>query len=150
VEERNLVAINLMKRFFSPLPLWQDNGLALIRIVTGGFLIYHGCEMFDTPAMNEYFKWDMFKDSSNARIFVYSGKAAEFVSGILLVLGLFTRIACIIVICTLGYIAFFVGHGKIWYEDQYPFLFVVIGFIFIFTGPGAFSLDNVILKNKSD
>ena len=139
-----------MKRFFSSLPLWQDNGLALIRIVTGGFLIYHGCEMFDTPAMNEYFKWDMFKDSSNARIFVYSGKVAELVSGILLVLGLFTRIACIIVICTLGYIAFFVGHGKIWYEDQYPFLFVLIGFIFIFTGPGSFSLDSVILKNKSD
>lgn len=139
-----------MKRFFSSLPLWQDNGLALIRIVTGGFLIYHGCEMFDTPAMNEYFKWDMFKDSSNARIFVYSGKVAELVSGILLVLGLFTRIACIIVICTLGYIAFFVGHGKIWYEDQYPFLFVLIGLIFIFTGPGSFSLDSVILENKSD
>ena len=139
-----------MKRFFSPLPLWQDNGLALIRIITGGFLIYHGWEMFNTPVMSEYFKWDMFKDSSMARIFVYGGKAAELLSGILLVLGLFTRVACIILICTLGYIAFFVGHGKIWYEDQYPFLFVVIGFIFIVTGPVSFSLDNVIFKNKSE
>jgi putative oxidoreductase len=139
-----------MKRFFSPAPLWQSNGLALIRIGVGGFLIYHGCEMFDTPVMNEYFKWDMFKDSSLARISVYGGKVAELLSGIMLVLGLFTRIACIILICTLGYIAFFVGHGKIWYEDQYPFLFVVIGLIFIFTGPGAFCLDNVIFKNKSD
>jgi putative oxidoreductase len=139
-----------MKSFFSPAPLWQNNGLGLIRIITGGFLIYHGYEMFDTPVMNEYFKWDMFKDSSLARILVYGGKVAELLSGILLVLGLFTRVACIILIFTLGYIAFFVGHGKIWYEDQYPFLFVVIGFIFIFTGPGAFSLDNVIFKNKND
>ena len=139
-----------MKRFFSPLPLWQNNGLALIRVLTGGFLIYHGWEMFDTPAMNEYFKWDMFKDSSVARIFVYGGKVAELLSGILLVLGLFTRVACIILICTLSYIAFFVGQGKICYEDQYPFLFVVIGLIFIFTGPGAFSLDKVIFKNKND
>lgn len=139
-----------MKRFLSPLPLWQDNGLALIRIVTGSFLVYHGSEMFDTAAMSEYFKWDMFKESTSAKFFVYGGKVAEFLSGILLVLGLFTRIACIALICTLGYIAFFVGHGKVWYEDQYPFLFVVIGFIFIFTGPGAFSLDKVIFKNKND
>lgn len=139
-----------MKRFFSPLPLWQNNGLAVIRIIVGGFLIYHGCEMFDTPVMNEYFKWDMFKDSSMATVSVYGGKVAELLSGILLVLGLFTRLACIILICTLGYIAFFVGHGKIWYEDQYPFLFVVIGVMFIFTGPGSFSLDNVIFKTKND
>src|SRR4030095_11479318 len=138
-----------MKRFLSPLPLWQDNGLALIRIVIGGFLIYHGWEMFDTPVMNEYFKWDMFKDSPLARVSVYGGKVAELLTGILFVLGLFTRIDCIIFICTLCYIAFFVGNGKICYEDQYPFLFVVIGFIFIFTGPGSFSLDNVIFKSKN-
>src|SRR6476646_3390638 len=138
-----------MKRFFSPLSLWQSNALALIRIVVGGFIIYHGCEMFDTAAMNEYFRWDMFKDSSLAKFSVYGGKVAELLSGILFVLGLLTRIACIIVICTLGYIAFFVGNGKIWYEDQYPFLFVVIGVIYIFTGPGSFSLDNVIFKNKN-
>ena len=139
-----------MRRFFLPLPLWQNNGIALIRISVGGFLIYHGCEMFDTPAMNEYFKWDMFKDSSLARVSVYGGKVAELLSGILLVLGLFTRIACLISIFTLCYIAFFVGHGKIWYEDQYPFLFVVIGFVFIFTGPGSLSLDNVIFKKQND
>jgi putative oxidoreductase len=139
-----------MRRFFSPLPIWQREALAAIRVVVGGFLVYHGCEMFDTPAMNEYFKWDMFKDSSMAKFFVYGGKVAELLSGILLLLGFLTRIACIILICTLGYIAFFVGHGKIWYEDQYPFLFVVIGFIFFFTGPGSFSLDNVIFKNKID
>jgi putative oxidoreductase len=139
-----------MKRFFSPLPLWRGKGLASVRIIVGGFLIYQGWEMFDTPVMNEYFKWDIFKDSSFAKLFVYGGKVAELLSGVLLVLGLFTRIACIILICTLGYVAFFVGHGKIWYEDQYPFLFVVIGLIFFFTGPGSFSLDSVIFKNKID
>jgi putative oxidoreductase len=92
----------------------------------------------------------MFKDSSLAKFFVYGGKVAELLSGVLLAVGLFTRIACTILICTLGYIAFFVGHGKIWYEDQYPFLFVVIGSIFFFTGPGSFSLDSAIFKIKSD
>lgn len=79
---------------------------------------------------------------------VYIGKAAELVGGILLSLGLFTRIACVILIIVMSYIAFFVGHGKIWYEDQHPFLFVLLAFIFFFTGPGNFSLDKLIFNNK--
>jgi putative oxidoreductase len=133
-----------MSKFFSPSPIWQNNGLALIRIIIGGFLIYHGWEIFNGAIMNEYLKWDMFKDSSLQKLLVYAGKASELVCGVLFLVGLFTRVACIILICTMAYIAFFVGHGKIWYDDQYPFLFVILGFIFIFTGPGAFCLDRLI------
>lgn len=147
---KNSQAINQsMNKIFSPLPLWQTNGIALIRIIIGLSLIYHGSEMFDRGTMNDYFKWDMFKDSPFSKISVYGGKASELISGLLLLMGLLTRVACLMVICTLGYVAFFVGHGKVWYEDQYPFLFVLFGFIFIFTGPGAFSLDNVIFKSKT-
>jgi putative oxidoreductase len=138
-----------MSMFFSPSPIWQNNGLALIRIIIGGFLIYHGWEIFNGTIMNEYLKWDMFKDSSLQKLLVYAGKASELVCGILLLIGLFTRVACIILICTMAYIAFFVGHGKIWYDDQYPFLFVILGFIFIFTGPGAFCLDRLIFTSKT-
>ncbi len=136
----------MMNNFFSSLPLWQNNGIGIIRMVIGISLIYHGWEMFDTPVMNEYLKWDMFKDSSLSKFMVYGGKTSEFISGVLLLFGLFTRVACIILICTMVYIAFVVGHGKVWYEDQYPFLFAIIGFIFIFTGPGSFSLDKVVFK----
>jgi putative oxidoreductase len=135
-----------MNKFFSPLPLWQNNGIAIIRMLIGVSLIYHGCEIFDTAAMNEYLKWDMFKNSSFSKFMVYGGKASELLSGVLLLIGFFTRLACTILICTMVYIAFVVGNGKIWYEDQYPFLFAIIGFIFIFTGPGSFSVDNVVFK----
>lgn len=137
-----------MNAFFSPLPLWQNNGLALIRIIVGGFLIYHGCEMFDTAVMNGYLEWDIFKGSM-AKIYVYGGKVSELICGLLLITGLLTRFACIMLIGTMAFIAFFVGHGKIWYEDQYPFLFVLIGFMFIFTGPGALSLDRMLFNNKN-
>ena len=134
-----------MNAFFSPMPLWQNNGLALIRVVIGVSLVYHGWEMFDTAAMDEYLKWDLFKNSFGKAV-VYGGKAAELLGGILLMLGLFTRIACVIIVCTMAYIAFLVGHGKIWYEDQYPFLFVLFGFVFIFTGPGSLSLDRAFFR----
>jgi uncharacterized membrane protein YphA (DoxX/SURF4 family) len=78
---------------------------------------------------------------------VYIGKATELIGGILLFLGLFTRVACLILIIVMSYITFFVGHGKIWYEDQHPFLLVLFALTFIFTGPGNFSLDKMIFKN---
>ena len=136
-----------MKKFFSSSPVWQNTGLALIRIIVGLFMIYHGWEMFDTELMNKYLEWDMFKNPS-AKTMIYAGKVAELIAGILLVLGLFTRIAAILVIGTLGYIAFFVGNGKVWADAQHPFLFVLLGLLFFFTGPGKYSLDHVLFNRK--
>ncbi len=136
-----------MKRFFSAAPLSQPAGLALIRWTVGAFLIYHGWEIFSEAKMNEYLKWDSFKHSTG-KLMVYSGKAAELIAGILFVLGLFTRIAALLTIGVMCYITFFLGHGKIWYEDQYPFLFILLALVFIFTGPGNFSLDKLIFNNK--
>ena len=136
-----------MNRFFSPAPLWQSTGLALVRLAVGIFFIYHGWEMFDQAIINRYLGWEQFKNPSG-KLMVYSGKAGELIAGILLVLGLFTRIACLLIIGVMGYIAFFVGKGIIWYDDQHPFLFVLLGFVFFFTGPGDFSLDKLIFKKK--
>jgi len=111
-------------------------------------MIYHGWEVFDTKTMNSYLEWDMFKNSSFSKFMIYAGKGAELVGGIFLLLGLFTRIALLVLIGTLAYIAFFVGHGKIWYEDQYPFLFVLLFLVLFFTGPGKFSLDYKLFGNK--
>jgi putative oxidoreductase len=134
-----------MNRFLSSQPLVQDFGLGLVRIFIGAFLIYHGREVFDTVAMNKYLEWDIFKNSSG-KTMVYAGKASEFISGILLVLGLFTRIAALLVIGTLGYISFFLGNGEIWMDAQHPFLFVLFGVVFLFVGGGKLSLDNLIFK----
>jgi hypothetical protein len=48
----------------------------------------------------------------------------------------------------MSYIAFFVGHGKVWYEDQHPFLLVLLAMVFFFTGPGNISLDKMIFKKS--
>lgn len=137
-----------MNSFFSSGPIWQTTGLTLIRLIVGFFMMYHGYEIFDEKIMNKYFQWDMFKNSSTAKTMVYVGKAAELVGGILLFFGLFTRIACIMLIMTMAYITFFVGHGKVWYEDQHPFLLVLLALVFFFTGPGNASLDKMIFKKN--
>jgi putative oxidoreductase len=123
-------------------------GTAIIRIVTGLFMVYHGFEIFDAKLMNDYAKWDMFKDLPMGLVLVYLGKGAEFVAGILLALGLFTKLASCIIALTMLSITFFVGHGKFWYKDQHPFLFVLLALVFFFNGAGVWSLDSR-LKRKN-
>ena len=136
-----------MNNFFSSSPLGQTIGLTLIRCVLGAFLIYHGCEIFSESKINGYLEWDVFK-GSNGKLLVMTGKASELIAGIFLVLGFLTRVASILIIATMIYITFFLGHGKIWYEDQYPFLFILLALVFFFTGAGRVSLDNLLLKTK--
>jgi uncharacterized membrane protein YphA (DoxX/SURF4 family) len=134
-----------MKYFFSSGPLYQQTGIAIIRIVVGLFLVYHGWEVFDAEKMKGYAQWDQFNNQP-ATIMVYAGKLAEFIGGIFLTFGFMTRVASLLIAGTMLYISFFVGNGKIWYEDQHPFLFVLLAMVFFFTGPGKWSVDGKIFR----
>jgi putative oxidoreductase len=137
-----------MNRFFSASPIWLGQGLAIVRIIVGLFAIYHGMEIFNSEIIRGYLEWDAFK-GPGGEFLVYMGKTAELTSGILIFLGLFTRIGGLLIMGTLSYVTFIVGHGKFWYEDQHPFMFVLFGLLFIFTGPGAWSMDSLIFKERT-
>ena len=138
-----------MNRFLSPSPVLLNQGIALVRMIVGFFMIYHGWEVFDSKTMEGYLGWDLFKNMSAGKFLVYLGKGTELVGGVFLFIGLFTRLACLVLIITMLYITFVVSHGKIWYEDQHPFLFVLLGFVFLFTGPGSMSLDRILFQKSN-
>ena len=136
-----------MNKLFSSGPLWQTAGLTLIRCILGAFLIYHGWEVFSQSKMNEYLKWDMFKNGSG-KFLAYAGKASELIAGILFLFGFLTRLASLLTIGVMFYITFILGKGLIWYEDQYPFLFMLLALVFFFTGAGRISVDNSLFKKN--
>jgi len=138
-----------MNLFFSASPIWLNKGITVVRVVVGLMVIYHGQEVFNAGLMKEYMAWDAFKGPS-AKLMVYLGKSTELLSGILIFLGLLTRVGALLMMGTLSYVTFFVGHGRFWYEDQHPFMFVLFGLFFLFTGPGAWSIDGLIFKTKGD
>jgi putative oxidoreductase len=137
-----------MKPFFSSTAIWQNEGLAIVRIITGFFMVYHGWEVFEAEKMKSYLEWDQFKTSSSS-LLVYAGKATELIGGVLLMSGLFTRLASLLIAATMLYISFFIGNGKIWYEDQHPFLFVLLALVFFFTGSGRYSFDHLLFNKKT-
>lgn len=112
-------------------------------------MIYHGQEVFNPELMKGYMEWETFKGPS-AKLMVYAGKSSELITGLSIFFGLFTRLGAILAMGTLSYVTFFVGHGRFWYEDQHPFMFVLFGLLFIFTGPGSWSIDALIFGNSSD
>lgn len=131
----------MLKKIFSADPLWQDSGLASIRIITGLLMAYHGFEVFDRPTMEVYLTWDIIKSMPSPEFMVYFGKGMELVTGICFILGIFVRLASLFMMGDMLFICFVVGSGRFYYEDQHPFLFAMIAFVFFFTGPVKWSLS---------
>ena len=122
--------------------------MAMIRIILGLMLIYHGQEVFNKSLMHDYATWDSLKGPSGL-LKVYFGKSSELLAGISLLLGIGTRLGSLLMITTFLYITFFVGNGRFWYEDQHPFMFVLFGLVYFLNGPGIWSLDRWFFKPKS-
>lgn len=132
-----------MAKLFSPAPLFKNEGLAIIRIVTGLLMAYHGLEVFNSAKIAEYANWDSIKNMPMPLFMAYLGKGLELITGLCFVFGIFTRIAAILMAANMLFICFKIGNGKFWYDDQHPFLFAVLAIVFFFAGPGNFSLDKL-------
>ena len=126
----------------SPDPIWQDAGLFLVRLATGAFMLYHGWEVFLPNKMEGYAQWLADLKFPMPQLMAYLGKGCELASGLLLIAGLFTRFASLALAITMGVICFFMGKGRIFTEDQHPFLFVLLAAVFFFMGAGKWSLDH--------
>lgn len=135
-----------MNRLLSPEPIWGNHALGLVRIVIGLLMVYHGHEVFRPELMKSYTEWEVFKGPAGL-LKVYAGKTAELLAGISLTLGLITRLGALLLAGTLGFITFFVGGGRFWYEDQHPFMFVLFGLLYFMMGPGSFSIDERLKKS---
>lgn len=132
---------------FSPESFYQPYLVAIIRIITGSLLVFHGAETFDPDKMNMYTGWFVERKYAQPAAWAYAGKISELLIGIAYVLGVMTRVASFACMLTFAGIIVLLGDsGKIFEGDQHPFLFILLALMFIATGPGAWSLDRYISK----
>jgi putative oxidoreductase len=118
-----------------------DKVMAIVRIITGLFMAYHGLEVFNAQQIADYANWEQIKTLPQPLLWAYLGKGGELLSGVLLAIGLFTRYACLGMISIMLFILFVIGKGIFWYDDQHPFLFILLGIIYFFYGAGKYSID---------
>ncbi len=138
-----------IKKFFAPriFPFNISLGLLVVRVIMGVAFILHGLPKIQAP-----FTW-MGPDAAVPGFLVFLAAVSEFFGGIGLILGLFTPLVSLGLICTMGFATYFhaiingdpfVGHGAS-YELALNYLGLSIMFLII--GPGKLSLDRLFFKN---
>jgi len=135
-----------MKRLLSSVSLNTDVATLLLRLFFGGMFTYYGYgKVVNYEAYSAGFT-DIIgigaKLSFNLVIF------GEFVCGIFILLGLFTRFAAIPAFITMV-VAYFVAHGQDNFADKIPaFTYLILSVIVFIQGGGKYSLDALIFNKK--
>ena len=124
---------------FEGLSAYRPQALAALRIMTALLFIEHGTQkFFDFPPAEQ-----PFGDLMNL---IGVAGALEIVGGVLILLGLFTRPAAL-VLCGFMAVAYFMAHAP---QNFFPVnnrgdAAILFCFVFLYltaAGPGAFALDN--------
>jgi putative oxidoreductase len=124
----------------------SEKGVAIIRSSFGLLLIIHGTQVFHIDEMQSYGPWLTELGVPVPLFSAYLGKVIELVGGLFLVLGVFTRLACILLMLTFLFITIVMADGKIFTDGQHPFLFFLISAIFFFAGSGVWTVRSFFTK----
>lgn len=128
---------------------WFTLGFTLARVISGIIFIWFGLEIFSDEQMSGYTQWLTDIKFPLPAFMAYLGKVAEFLGGLSLVFGLFTRWFCIPAMFTMFVITFIMGESDI---RSSSFMLLLLGLVFLSAGAGPWSLDHYKLnkgKNKN-
>lgn len=132
--------------FLGSRPLNTDLAALCLRILFGGLFIWHGWMKIDNYAMYQPMTQDII--GIGRRLTYDLPMIAEFGGGILILLGLFTRLAVIPIAITMA-VAYFVAHKKdMFMMKELPFVFMWLTPVIFILGSGKYSLDYFLFKNK--
>jgi putative oxidoreductase len=127
-----------MNRINATLANWAPHALSLLRIVVGLLFLQHGLvKLLAFPMASP-------TPPAVGSLIWYAG-LIEIVGGVLLILGLFTRLVAFIVAGEMAF-AYFIGHSP---RSIYPIqnggnlaiLYCFVFFYLMFSGPGPWSID---------
>ena len=128
---------------FTWLSRWQPQLLAVLRIVTGLLFLEH--------ALSKFFAFPVPFPVHPLPPMLIAAGAIEFVAGILITIGLFTRLAAFIASGEMA-VAYFIEHATkgFWPISNMGEGAILFCFIFLYlaaAGPGAWSIDNARTRN---
>lgn len=128
-------------------PFGVDVAMALLRIIFGALLIYHGSlkvfESFGKMAeelANRGWPLPYFQ--------AFAATYIEFAGGVLLIVGLFTRPVALAVSVLFTIITFVFQAGDPFMKQEKPLMFLLVAALLFFTGPGRFSIDNILFRKQ--
>ncbi len=121
-----------------------NTAMLILRIVFGVLLMNHGYTKlvnFSSTAQQMPHFLGMGGSVTTALVVF-----AEFFCALFVILGLFTRLACIPVIISMSYALFVAHNGEVFQKGEMSCLFLVAYFVLLLVGPGKVSVDSMTGK----
>ena len=119
-------------------------GMLVLRVVLGLLVASHGYAKFIKFSTLKY-KFMNFMNlgsTTSLSLIIF----AELVCGTLLMLGLFTRLACIPLIIGMIVVVFVASHGDIFGQGERGMMYLAATITILFCGPGRISIDGMMGK----
>jgi putative oxidoreductase len=118
--------------------------MLVLRVVLGLLLMSHGySKLIQFGSLRYKFMNFMNLGSTTSLALIIF---AEFFCGIFLILGLFTRFACIPIIIGMSVVVFMASHGDIFGSGERGAIYLAASIAILFVGPGKISVDGMIGK----
>jgi len=118
-----------------------DFGLLWIRIIMGAGIAWHGYGKIFGGGMEHFTSMIESLGFPFAIIFAWMAALSEFGGGLLILVGLRTRIAALLVLVTMA-VAAFVAHAQDPLSSkELALAYLAIAGMLVLTGPGGISLD---------
>lgn len=125
-----------------------ENWLLFIRVIGGLLIFVHGLGIFNPGHMQGNIAWLTDIHFPAPSFMAYLGKGTELAGGVLLIVGLATRIAGALLVINMAVITFILGSGNIFDAEELPFLLLVVFLFLAITGAGNYSLDNWLFNRE--
>ncbi len=126
----------------------KDIGLLVLRLGAGLFMAFgHG--LGKIPPSDGFVGGVEKLGLPMPTFFAWMAALSEFLGGLLIAFGLFTRPAAFFWICTMGTAAFIRHADDPFASKEKALLFLTIGLCLLFTGGGKFSLSKLLFKQEN-
>ena len=119
-------------------------GMLILRIATGLLLASHGYAKlikFNTLRY-KFINFIHLGSTASLTLIIF----AELICGILLILGLFTRLACIPIIIGMAVVVFVASNGHIFAEGERGMVYLAATLTILLCGAGRISVDGMMGK----
>ncbi|WP_116790018.1 DoxX family protein [Flavobacterium psychrotrophum] len=133
-------------KIFTSAPLWA-NGIVIIRVFTGMLIIMYGKEIFEEGVMNDYTHFLSDVGFPAPGFMAHFAKVTEIVGGVMLILGLFTRLVTVPLMIIMMVVIRYMAGGS-FFNGGTASDFFLLFLLFFLMGSGKYSLDYLLFDRK--